>query len=53
MNSATEIRIALDAPVVAYFKAEAERLGIPYRTLLCLALRQFAAQGKRLELDLI
>ncbi|MGH2804874.1 MAG: hypothetical protein ACRDL4_17810 [Thermoleophilaceae bacterium] len=47
-----EIRIALDPAIVGYFKSEAERLGVPYRTLLCLALRQFAAQGKRLDLDL-
>ncbi|MGH8628270.1 MAG: hypothetical protein ACREYC_24400 [Gammaproteobacteria bacterium] len=47
-----EVRIALDPEIVTYFKTEAERLGVPYRTLLCLALRQFAAQGKRLDLDL-
>lgn len=48
----TEIRLTLDDEIVAYFKAEAARLGVPYRTLLVLVLSDLAGERRSLQLAL-
>jgi predicted DNA binding CopG/RHH family protein len=44
------ITIRLDRPTVAYFKALAEELGMPYQNLINLYLRDCAANRRKLEL---
>lgn len=48
----TEVRLTLGDDVVAYFKTEAARLGVPYRTLVVLVLEQSAAERRALQLTL-
>lgn len=40
------VTIRLDTEVVDYFKAEADRTGIPYQNLINLYLLQCAEEGK-------
>lgn len=40
------VTIRLDTEVVDYFKAEADRTGIPYQNLINLYLLQCAQEGK-------
>jgi uncharacterized protein (DUF4415 family) len=42
-----QVTIRLDADSVAYFKALAEEMGIPYQTLINLYLRECAATRKK------
>ena len=42
------ITIRLDKPTVAYFKALAEEIGMPYQNLINLYLRDCALQRKRI-----
>ena len=44
------ITMRLDKPTVAYFKALATELGMPYQNLINLYLRDCALNHKRLEL---
>jgi len=44
------ITIRLDKATVAYFKALAEELGMPYQNLINLYLRDCALHRKKLEL---
>ena len=44
------ITIRLDKPTVAYFKALAKELGMPYQNLINLYLRDCALNHKRLRL---
>lgn len=44
------ITIRLDKATVAYFKALASELGMPYQNLINLYLRDCALNGKRLDL---
>ena len=44
------ITIRLDRPTVAYFKALAAELGMPYQNLINLYLRDCALNHKKLEL---
>lgn len=44
------VTMRLDKPTVAYFKALAGELGIPYQTLINLYLRDCAVHHKKLEL---
>jgi uncharacterized protein (DUF4415 family) len=44
------ITIRLDTATVAYFKALAEELGMPYQNLINLYLRDCALKHKRLNL---
>jgi len=44
------ITIRLDKPTVAYFKALAEELGMPYQNLINLYLRDCAMNHKKLNL---
>jgi hypothetical protein len=43
------ITIRLDRPTVAYFKALAEELGMPYQNLINLYLRDCVVSGRKLE----
>jgi len=42
-----QVTIRLDADSVAYFKAMAEEMGIPYQTLINLYLRECAVARKK------
>lgn len=42
-----QVTIRLDADTVAYFKALAEEMGIPYQTLINLYLRECAVARKK------
>jgi len=42
------VTIRLDEPTIAYFKALAEDVELPYQTLINLYLRDCAAQRKKL-----
>ncbi len=42
-----QVTIRLDADSVAYFKALAEEMGIPYQTLINLYLRECAVARKK------
>ena len=42
------VTIRLEQPTIAYFKALAEEVGIPYQTLINLYLRDCAVTKKRL-----
>lgn len=44
------VTIRLDEQTIDYFKALAEEMHVPYRTLINLYLRDCAAKGKRLAL---
>lgn len=44
------ITIRLDKDTVAYFKALAEEVGMPYQNLINLYLRDCANQNKKLEM---
>lgn len=44
------ITIRLDKPTVAYFKALAEELGMPYQNLINLYLRDCAMNHRKLNL---
>jgi len=44
------VTIRLDPSTVAYFKALAEEMALPYQSLINLYLRDCAASGRRLEL---
>jgi predicted DNA binding CopG/RHH family protein len=44
------ITIRLDRPTVAYFKALASELGMPYQNLINLYLRDCAANRRKLKL---
>ena len=41
--------IRLDGSILAWFKTEAERQGIPYQTLISSVLRRFALTKRRRE----
>lgn len=43
------ITIRLDRPTVAYFKALAAELGMPYQSLINLYLRDCVVRGRKLE----
>ena len=43
------ITIRLDRPTVAYFKALAAGLGLPYQSLINLYLRDCVVRGRKLE----
>lgn len=43
-----QITMNLDVDVIDYFKAEAERSGIPYQNLINLYLSQCVAEHKRI-----
>lgn len=45
------ITIRLDKPTIAYFKALAEEVGIPYQNLINLYLRDCAMNHKKLDLN--
>jgi len=42
-----QITIRVDEPVLEYFRALANEVGIPYQTLINLYLRDCAVSGKR------
>ena len=44
------VTMRLDKPTIAYFKALAEELGMPYQSLINLYLRDCALRHKRLDL---
>jgi predicted DNA binding CopG/RHH family protein len=44
------VTIRLDKASVAYFKAMADELGMPYQNLINLYLRDCAASGRKLKL---
>jgi predicted DNA binding CopG/RHH family protein len=44
------VTIRLEEGTVAYFKALADELGIPYQTLINLYLRDCASSGRRLNM---
>jgi uncharacterized protein (DUF4415 family) len=46
-----QVTIRLDEETIAYFKALAEGMSIPYQTLINLYLRDCAASRKRLRLE--
>lgn len=46
-----QITINLDVETISYFKAQAERSGIPYQTLINLYLADCAAHQKTLQLS--
>lgn len=41
------ITIRVDEPALAYFKALAEEIGMPYQSLINFYLRECAATGRR------
>jgi len=45
-----QVTIRLEEGTVAYFKALADELGIPYQTLINLYLRDCASSGRRLSM---
>jgi len=45
------ITIRLDKSTIAYFKALADELGMPYQNLINLYLRDCAVRQKKLKLD--
>lgn len=51
-STTVEVRFKLDSAVVAYFKSEASKLGIPYRTLICLALKRISTDGGEFKIYL-
>ena len=46
-----QVTIRIDQATIAYFKALAEDVGIPYQTLINLYLRDCAATRRRLALN--
>jgi predicted DNA binding CopG/RHH family protein len=46
-----QVTIRLEEPTIAYFKALAAEVGIPYQTLINLYLRDCAASSRRLALE--
>lgn len=46
-----QVTIRLEEPTLAYFKALAERVGIPYQTLINMYLRECADSRKELRLQ--
>lgn len=46
-----QITIRIDEPTVDYFKNMAERLGIPYQSLINLYLRDCATEERELDLN--
>ena len=42
------VTMNVNASAVDYFKAEGERTGVPYQTIINMFLTQCAAEGKRL-----
>lgn len=42
LSSKIPTSIRLDGSVIAWYKTEAERLGMPYQTLVCSVLHRFA-----------
>ena len=46
-----QITIRLDEDAIDYFKAESEKVGIPYQSLINLYLRDCAATRKQLDLS--
>jgi uncharacterized protein (DUF4415 family) len=45
------VTIRLDQDSIAYFKAMAQELGVPYQSLINLYLRDCALSKRRLRLD--
>lgn len=45
-----QITINIDADTIDYFKAQSERSGIPYQTLINLYLSDCAAKQRQLQL---
>jgi len=43
------VTMRLDLDVIDYFKAEADRTGIPYQNLINLYLQECVAEGKTLR----
>ena len=46
-----QLTIRLDEDTIDYFRALAEKNGVPYQNLINLYLRECAAEKKRLKLD--
>jgi uncharacterized protein (DUF4415 family) len=46
-----QVTIRLDEETVAYFKAMADEVGVPYQTLINLYLRDCAVSGRKLALE--
>jgi len=46
-----QITINLDNDTIDYFKAQSERSGIPYQTLINLYLSDCATQNRQLQLN--
>lgn len=44
-----QITINIDSATIDYFKEQAEKIGIPYQTLINLYLTDCATQGKQLQ----
>ncbi len=42
LSSKIPTSIRLDGSIIAWFRTEAERMGIPYQTLICSVLHRFA-----------
>ena len=45
------VTMRLDRDTVAYFKAMAEEMGVPYQTLINLYLRDCATTGRKLKVQ--
>jgi len=45
-----QVSIRVDQQTIDYFKTLADEMGVPYRTLINLYLRDCAAKGRRLAL---
>lgn len=46
-----QITIRLDEESISYFKTIAEKVGIPYQSLINLYLRDCASSGRKLDLN--
>jgi len=46
-----QITLRLDPAVIDYFKAQSDRHGIPYQTLINLYLQDCRNQGRELKID--
>ncbi len=50
LTTVQQVTIRLEHDTIAYFKGLSEEMGIPYRTLINLYLRECASSRKRLAL---
>lgn len=46
-----QVTIRLEEPTLVYFKRLAERMGMPYQTLINMYLRDCAESGRELRLE--